>query len=171
MKKKLFCLILILILTFCFTGCAKNTYEDFLHGFEGYLRENFPEDDISIQYEEGDFWFYFGKQKSPCMLTFMFDGDNVPENDENMKAEAKSIHLTGSFLDYDSAQSAKIFGGFLDYLSKDIDNAMNGAKEVSNMIEEYSTNQKAERKVDRGQVDFLPLDLDNLICTIIFTGN
>lgn len=171
MKKKLFCLILILILTFCFTGCSKTTYEDFIYGFEEYLQESFPEDDISIKCEEEDFWIYFGSEKAPIMLTLLFDGESILEDDERMNEEAKSIHLTGSFLEYDSAQSAKIFGGFLDYLSKDIDNAMNGAKEVSNMIEEYSTNQKAERKVDRGRVDFLPLDLDNAIISIVFSSN
>lgn len=171
MKKKLFCLILILMLAFCVTGCGKTTYEDFLHGFEGYLQESFPEDDISIKCEEENFWIYFGSQKAAIMLTFLFDGDGILEDDERMNEEAKTIHLTGSFLEYDSEQSAKIFGGFLDYLSKDIDNAMDGSKEVLNMIEEYSTNQKAEREVDRGQVDFLPVDLDNAICSIIFTCN
>ncbi len=171
MKKKLLCLVCILALVLGVTGCSKNTYEGFLSGFEKYLQESFPEDDISIQYEGENFWIYFGNQKSPNMLTFVLDGANVSEGDENMNAEAKSIHLSGSFLPYDSEQSAKIFGGFLDYFSKDVDGAMNGAQEVLKMINEYSSNQMTERKVDKGKVSLFPLDTDNAIMSIVFAAN
>lgn len=171
MKKKLLCLACILALALSVTSCSKNTYEGFLNGFEEYLQENFPEDDISIKSEEGNFWIYLGNEKSPDMLTFMVEGDSIFEDDERMNEEIKTIHLSGSFLQYDSEQSAKFFGGFLDYLSKDIDGTMEGAQEVLKMINEYSSNPMAEREVDKGKVSLLPLDTDNAIMSIVFTAN
>lgn len=152
-------------------GSFKTTYSDFLGEFERYLQGTFPGDAISIEYEGENFWICFGDEKAASMFNFIHDGEKICDGDKEMEEEAESIWLTGSFLEYDAEQSVKIFGGFIDYLSKDVDGYIEGAQIVQDMVNEYAenANQIVERKMDKGEVTLIPSDLNNSIICIIFT--
>lgn len=166
MRKNLVCLILICALTFSLSGCSKNSCTDFLEGFKLYLQEEFPEDNISVEFLLEDFSFTLGGVLCSSRLTFMYDGNKLTEDDAKMNKKAKAIQLTGDFAPYfgqDAIQrDLKIFGGFLDYVDSNIDTAEEGMVAVYEMMNELAENpdEMIIREIDNGKVSWSSVDSD-----------